>query len=119
MLLCDMLHDKAQNLNLYGSFAKKNTSPEQKLGRPRSMSILEEYILTFMRLRLGLFQKDLAHRFNVSETTVSMVFNTWVRFMFMRVELEPLIYLPRKEILHQYLPNIFKVLYPCEGCAYH
>ena len=117
MLLCDMLHDKAQNLNLYGSFAKKNTSPEQKLGRPRSMSIFEEYILTLMRLRLGLFQKDLAHRFNVSETTVSMVFNTWVRFMFMRVELEPLIYLPRKEVLH--LPNIFKGLYPCEDCAFH
>ena len=29
----------------------------------------------------GLFQKDLAHRFNVSETTVCTVFNTWVRFM--------------------------------------
>ena len=38
------------------------------------MSIFEEFILTLMRLRLGLFQKDLAHRFNVSETTVSTVF---------------------------------------------
>ena len=35
--------------------------------------------------------------------------NTWVRFM--RVELEPFIRLPRKEVLHQYLPNIFKKLY--------
>ena len=41
MLLNDMLHDKAQNLN-YGSFAKKNTRPEQNLGRPRSKSIFEE-----------------------------------------------------------------------------
>ena len=39
MLLYDMLHDKAQNLN-YGSYAKKNTSPEQKLGRSRSMKSL-------------------------------------------------------------------------------
>ena len=30
----------------------------------------------------------------------------------MRVELEPLIRLPRKEVLHQYLPNIFRELYP-------
>ena len=60
MLLYDMLHDKAQNLN-YGSHAKKHTSPEQKLGRPRSLSIFEEFILTLMRLRLGLFQKDLVH----------------------------------------------------------
>ena len=29
----------------------------------------------------------------------------------MRVELEPLIRLPRKEVLHQYLPKIFKELY--------
>ena len=54
MLLYDMLHDKAQNLN-YSSYAKKNTSPEQKPGRPRSMSIFEEFILTLMRLGLGLF----------------------------------------------------------------
>ena len=45
MLLSDMLHDKAQNLN-YGSYAKKNTSPEQRLERPGSMSIFEEFILT-------------------------------------------------------------------------
>ena len=38
------------------------------------------------------------------------MFNTWVQFM--RVELEPLIRLPRKEVLHQYLPKIFKELYP-------
>ena len=80
MLLYDMLHNKAQNLN-YGSYAKKNTSPEQKLGRSRSMKSLFWLEMTLMRLRLGLFQKDLAHRFNVSETTVSTVFNTWVRFM--------------------------------------
>ena len=30
----------------------------------------------------------------------------------MRVELEPLIRLSRKEVLHQYLPKIFKELYP-------
>ena len=55
------------------------------------MTLFEEFVLT-------LFQKDLEDRFNVSETTVSVVFNTWIRFI--RIELEPLIYLPRKEILH-------------------
>ena len=49
MLLYDMLHDKAKNLN-YGSYAKKNTSPEQNLRRPISMSIFGEFILTLMRL---------------------------------------------------------------------
>ena len=73
-----MIHDKAQNLN-YGSYAKKNTSPEENLGRLRSMSISGEFFfLTLRRLRLRLFQKDLAHRFNVSETTVSTLLNTCV-----------------------------------------
>ena len=40
LLFYDMLHE-AQNLN-YGSHAKKNTSPEQNLGRPRSMSIFKK-----------------------------------------------------------------------------
>ena len=109
LLLYDLVHDKAQCLN-YGNYKKKDTVSVQKLGRPRAMTLFEEFVLTLLRLRLGLFQKDLADRFNVSETTVSVVFNTWIRFM--RIELEPLISLPRKEILHQYLPNIFRELYP-------
>ena len=109
MLLYDMVNQKAQNLN-YGSYEKKGIGSEQKLGRPRALTLFEEFVLTLMRLRLGLLQKDLAHRFNVSETTVSVVFNTWVRFM--RIELEPLICLPRRELLHEHMPKIFKELYP-------
>ena len=45
MLLNHMLHDKEQNLN-YGSYANKDTSSEQRLGTPRSVSIFEEIILT-------------------------------------------------------------------------
>ena len=30
----------------------------------------------------------------------------------MRIELEPLICLPRRELLHQFMPNVFKELYP-------
>ena len=43
MLLYDKLHYKAQNLN-YGSYAKKNTSPEQKLGRRRVYFALDKFI---------------------------------------------------------------------------
>ena len=72
MLLYDMVNQKAQNLN-YGSYEKKGTGSEQKLGRPRALTLFEEFVLTLMRLRLGLFQKDLADKFNVSETTVCCV----------------------------------------------
>ena len=100
LLLYDLVHDKAQCLN-YGNCKKKDTVPVEKLGRPRAMTLFEEFVLTLMRL--DLFQKDLADGFNVSETTVSVVFNTWIRHM--RIELEPL-------ICFQCLPNIFRELYP-------
>ena len=71
LLLYDMVHQKAQSLN-YGHCKKKDTGSEQKLGRPGAMTLFEEFVLTLTRL--GLFQKDLADTFNVSETTVSIVF---------------------------------------------
>lgn len=70
-----MVHQKAQSLN-YGNYKRKDTVFVHKLGRPRAMTLFEEFVMTLLRLRLGLFQKDLADRFNVSETTVSSVFNT-------------------------------------------
>ena len=74
------------------------------------MSKFDEFVLTLMRLRLGLLQRDLSHRFSISEATVSRVFQMWVRFV--RVELEPLIRLPSKEMLHQFKANICKELHP-------
>ena len=41
---------------------------------------------------------------------MSLVFNTWVQFM--RIELEPLICLPRGEVLRQHMPRIFKEHHP-------
>ena len=77
MLLYDKLHYKAQNLN-YGSYAKKNTSPEKKLGRRRVYFDLDKFISKGFSTQIQCF----------TETTVSTMFNTWV--LFMRVELEPL-----------------------------
>ena len=59
-----------------------------------------------MKLRLGLFNHDLAHRFKVSESTVSLIFRTWIRLL--RSELEPLIILPPRSVLQHHLPPLFK-----------
>ena len=48
--------------------------------------------MVMMRLRLGLFEKDLGHRFNVSIMTVSHITRSWIRFL--RAEFEPLIQIP-------------------------
>ena len=39
-----------------------------------------------MRLKVGLFQKDLAHRFGISEATVSRLFTSWVNLMYLELK---------------------------------
>jgi len=81
-----------------------------KIGRPRSLSHFQEFVLVLMRLRLGLFERDLAHRFGIAIGTVSNIIRTWLRFL--RAEFGPLIRLPEKEILKHYSPQPFKDLFP-------
>ena len=78
----------------------------KKLGRPKKLTNFEEFILVLMKLRLGLFNRDLTHRFQVSESTVSLIFRTWTRLL--RSELEPLIILPPRSALRHHLPPLFK-----------
>ena len=42
-------------------------------GRKRLLSTFNEYFLVLVRLRLGLFEKDLANHFNISMSTVSRI----------------------------------------------
>ena len=63
-----------------------------------------------MRLRLGLFERDLAHRFAISESTVSVIVRTWIRFL--RLELQELILIPPRDVLKAKMPKLFKEFYP-------
>lgn len=69
------------------------------------MSVKGELILTLMKLRLGSLNADLAVRFQISETTVSKVINSWFRFL--AKELKCLIYNLSKDIAFQHLPKKF------------
>ncbi|CAN7988933.1 unnamed protein product [Ixodes hexagonus] len=46
-----------------------------------SQYVEEQLFLTPAKLRLGLSEKDLANRFNISQSTVSTIFSTWVNFL--------------------------------------
>ena len=56
---------------------KNHTINVSKAGRKRILNQNDELLLTLMKLRLGLLNKDLADRFTVSETTVSTIFTTY------------------------------------------
>ncbi|XP_046864346.1 uncharacterized protein LOC124458361 [Xenia sp. Carnegie-2017] len=67
--------------------------------------------MVLLRLRLGLLEKDLAHRFRVAVSTVSVIVRSWLRFM--RQELEPLcIQWPSKQLIQSVMPLQFQQLCP-------
>ena len=50
---------------------KNDYNDESKRGRHTKLPLLEQFFLTLVRLRLGLYKFDLANRFNISQSTVS------------------------------------------------
>ena len=60
----------------YWGCKRRATNIESKKragGRCRSLPRLEEFFLVLVRLRLGLFEKDLADRFGISTSTMSFI----------------------------------------------
>ena len=83
-----LLKEKANNL-CYSDKGTTHFDPSyNKPGSRRKLSVWQEFTMV-LRLRLGLFTKDLADRFRVSASTVSSVCRTWI--MFMRKGLEPMV----------------------------
>lgn len=58
-----------------------NRSP-RKFGPQRKLKSIDEFLLTLMKLRLGLLNEDLAKRFKISSTLVSQIFHSWLATMF-------------------------------------
>lgn len=108
MLLCFNIIEESANNIVYEH--KRVSTGNVPVGRPRILTKFQEFVLVMMRLRLGLFEKDLAHRFNVSRSTVSKVTNAWVRFL--SVEFAQLIAIPPRDVITQYMPDLFKTFYP-------
>ena len=57
--------------------------PDQlRQGRPRSLSMLDEYFLTLVRLRHAFPEEHLAYLFKVSRSTVSRIFLSWINLLY-------------------------------------
>ncbi|KAH3882548.1 uncharacterized protein LOC127831775 [Dreissena polymorpha] len=67
-----------------------------------------QLLLTLIKLRLGLLNKDLAKRFCISETLCSRIFFTWLRAL--RTVLECKVYIPDEETLKATNPQRFRKL---------
>lgn len=79
---------------------RKNSSGQPSYdssGRKRKITAENQLFLVLIKLRLGLFHQHLAHLFEVSTSTVSRIFSSWVDFMYLRMFSLDL-WLPRHEI---------------------
>ncbi|XP_069109394.1 uncharacterized protein [Argopecten irradians] len=79
-------------------------------GRPRSLRLIDEFLIVLMRLRLGLLLEDLAARFCISVTTCGDVFNQWIDYL--DSQLSFLIMWPSREVVDSNMPQVFKDKFP-------
>ena len=82
---------------------------ENERNRQREMEPIDQLWLFLTRVRLGLFKRDLAHRFGVSVSTVSDVFVTWANYLYIMVRSLPV--WPSKENVKEHLPDSLKGRY--------
>ena len=90
-----------------------NTNTElhgKKMGRNQSLPPLEEFFLVLVRLRLGLFEKDLADRFGISTSSVSRICITWINFLYLKLHEIPL--WSARDKVKSSMPKSFRDLYP-------
>ena len=50
-----------------------------KFGADTKLESKDEFLLTLMKLRLGLLGKDIAHRFGISNTLCTQISHSWIR----------------------------------------
>jgi hypothetical protein len=107
----DYLSPACEHLVYHGSKTAPITSESQKkCGKQRSMSPEQELFLVLTRLRLGLLLQDIAHRFNMSSSSVSRVFKTWIPFLHQRLRALPI--WPSRMFIQDNMPTCFKQVYP-------
>ncbi|XP_065675752.1 uncharacterized protein LOC136091960 [Hydra vulgaris] len=76
-----------------------------KLGAKTKLCTKDEMLLTLMKIRLALTEKDLSHRFNISVSLASRIFVTWVKGL--ASVLHHLIFIPDKGALNFTRPKRF------------
>lgn len=116
MLMFNTLKPKANHMS-YWKGEKQNREKEyqkngkEKPGPKRKLRLIDEFLLVFMRLRLGLLQEDIARRFHISVSTCNSIWRTWIRFL--SNEMVPLLlFWPSREAVQSNMPDCFKQRYP-------
>ena len=88
-------------------YKSKVRSAYKKTTRPRKLEPKDEFLLTLMRIRLGILNEDLADRFGIAPSTCSSIFKTWIRFLSDTLGKALVQWLPKESIMEN-MPKAFK-----------
>lgn len=91
-------------------FQDNEANSAAKPGRPRKLTTENQLLLVLMKLKVGFFHRHLAHLLNISESTVSRIFTTWINLLYLELARLPL-WLPRT-VIDKAMPRAFKEKYP-------
>ena len=95
--------------NVSANVYEEVTASDSKKGRSRTLRPIDEYLFVMCRLRQGFREEHLSHLFQISTSTVSRIFITWINFMYLR--LGQLNIWPTRRVINETMPEDFKKKY--------
>ena len=95
--------------NVSASVYEEVAANGSKKGRSRSLRPIDEYFHVMCRLRQGFPEEHLSHLFDISTSTVSRIFISWINFMYLR--LGQLNIWPTRQVINETMPEDFKQKY--------
>ncbi len=108
VLLLDFLGPVANKLNYYCDSNRAEKSPCKKRGPQRLLCPRDQLCLTLVRFRRAYTLQELAYFFRISNSSVCIIFKTWVHFLYKRFNSLRQRMFPER---HEY-----KKLYPTPKC---
>jgi hypothetical protein len=94
-------------------FPNDETNPvtyKEKRKEVQDMKLSEQLFLVLCRLRNGLHIKDLAYRFNIKQQSVSLIFNSVIHYMYLK--LGSLSYWPHRDVIIDNMPKQYRDAFP-------
>ena len=92
----EFLKPMAQKMDYRGTGKLK--TGKSKPGPPRKLSLINEFLMTLVRLKVGLLEEDLADRFQVSLTTISRTTATWISLLYHVLTVDMPFWMERSEV---------------------
>lgn len=111
----NLLRPTAEKMTRWSQIQRKRMGYSQEINtdisfRSESISLIDQFFVFLVKIKLGLFQQDIACRFNVSQSTVSRIVKTWANFMYFQLSLIPI--WPSRDKVNTFMPDCFKELCP-------